>query len=490
MALISKSKFLSGLQCSKLIWVHYNHKSRIPPTDPATQAIYDQGHVVGELAKKLYPDGIEIGEGLVREFGKIFGRSREGLTTRRPLFEPAFAHENGYARADILDPVGADEWDIVEVKSSTEVKGIHVDDLAFQRYVFEGAGVRIRNCYLLHINNQYVRQGDIDPHALFTKEDVTALVADRLPQIEAELQQMTKLIGAIDEPVVRIGVHCDDPYTCPLHDHCWANVPEHSVLTLYNIRKTKAFDLFDSGITEIGSIPSTHKLTTNQRIQRDAVVSNSERIDVYQITKFLRTLVYPLYYLDFETFSTAIPLFDGTKPYQQIPFQFSLHIQASPDSELVPHMFLSRGIEDPRPVFMQRLQELLGSFGSIVVYNQSFEKRILRECTEAMPKFEKWWREIETRIVDLLVPFRSMDYYHPAQHGSASIKAVLPVLTDLRYDGEIADGATASSEYMRVTFGEVDNEERLRVRRALEQYCGLDTLAMVKLVERLTELVE
>lgn len=487
MRYISKSRFLSGLQCYKLLWVHYNDKTRIPAPDAATQAIFDQGHVVGELAKRLFSTGIEIGAGLVREFEEIFERTRDGLATRRPLFEPALSHGNGYARADILDPVGEDEWDIIEVKSSTELKAVNIDDIAFQRFVFEGAGVRIRNCYLLHINNAYVRNGEIDPQGLFTKVDVTDLVAERLPQIEAELQEMIKVIEATEEPEVGIGVHCDDPYTCPLHDYCWAHLPEHSVFTLSRIGK-KGWELYESGIMDIADIPAVFKLSGNQMLQKAAVVSGMERIEKDKIRAFLQTLQFPLYYLDFESINPAVPLNDGTRPYQQIAFQFSLHVVEDEGAEPDHYMYLADGTEDPRPEFMRLLMELLGTSGSIVVYNAGFEMGIMKACCEVMPEYKPWLAGIEARMIDLLVPFRSFDYYHPAQHGSASIKAVLPVLTDLRYDGEIADGATASNEYLRVTFGDADDEERNRVRSALEQYCGLDTMAMVKIVERITHL--
>jgi hypothetical protein len=484
---ISKSKFLAGLQCPKLIWTYYNAKDRILPTDLSTQAIFDQGHDVGELAKRLYPNGIEVGVGLVREFEEIFTATHEALASRRPLFEPALANGGGYARADILNPVGDSEWDLIEVKSSTQLKPVNIDDIAFQRYVFEGAGVRIRNCYLLHINNQYVRQGDIDPQGLFTREDVTALVAERLPQIDHELQSLVSVIDAKDEPVVGIGLQCDDPYPCPLKGYCWADVPEHSVFTIYRLGK-KAFDLYDQGIEDIASIPPDYRLSSNQQIQRDAVLSKAEHINRSSISSFLRTLQHPLYYLDFETINTTIPFFDGVRPFQQVPFQFSLHVVEQEGAEPTHHMFLADGSTDPRPEFMRKLSELLGDFGSIVTYNAPFEKGIMRACSEILPEYSDWFSAIETRIVDLLDPFRAFDYYHPDQHGSASIKAVLPVLTNLRYDGEIADGATASNEYVRVTFGNADEADRLRVRSALEAYCGLDTLAMVKLVERLIEI--
>jgi hypothetical protein len=487
MKYISKSKFLSGLQCPKLIWTHYNAKDRIPAPDTATQALFDQGHNVGELAKSLFPNGIEIGAGLVREFDEIFERTREGLKKRLPLFEPAFTARNAYARADILVPVGVDEWDIIEVKSTTEVKDVHLYDVAFQNFVFKEAGLRIRNCYLMQINNKYVRQGAIDPTQLFSKVDLTDHADSLYDDVDANLQEMFGIIDADMEPDVGIGIDCNDPYKCPLHDQCWSNVPEHSVFTMYRFG-AKAYDLYEKGITDIASIPAEHRLTENQRIQRTSVLSGKDHVDRRSIERFLKTLRYPLYYLDFETINPAVPLFDGTKPYQQIPFQFSLHIQATPNSVLVHHMYLAEGTEDLRQEFMRLLRENLGTSGSIVVYNAGFERGIMKACVETMPEYEQWYVGIEARIVDLLVPFRSFLYYHPAQHGSASIKKVLPVLTDLRYDGEIADGTTASNEYLRVTFGNATEEDRLRVRRNLEEYCGLDTMAMVRIVERLLEL--
>lgn len=469
--------------------MRYNAKDRIPPTDPATLAIFNQGHQVGELAKRLFPTGIEIGEGLVREFEEIFQRTREGLTKRVPLFEAALSSRNAYARADILVPVGIDEWDLIEVKSTTEIKDIHLYDVAFQNFVFKEAGLRIRNSYLMHINNKYVRQGAVDPAQFFSQEDVTDHADSLYDEVDANLREMLDIIGADAEPVVGISIDCNDPYVCPLHDLCWKEVPEHSVFTMYRIG-VKAWDLYDNGVKDIASIPASAKLTKNQQIQRDAVVSGIERIDEQRIREFLQTLVYPLFYLDFETINPAVPLFDGTKPFQQVPFQFSLHTVEHEGEEPEHNMFLAEGVSDPRPEFMRRLQGLLGDSGSIIVYNAGFERGIMRACVEAMPKYAQWFVGIDARIVDLLVPFRSFDYYHPAQHGSASIKAVLPVLTDLRYDGEIADGSTASNEYVRVTFGDVDEGDRLRVRSALEAYCGLDTIAMVEIVERLEELLD
>ena len=484
MPFISKSKYLAGLQCDKLVWTFYNAKDRIPPPDAALQAIFDQGHEVGNLAKSLYLGGIEVAPGIV-DLAKVLPASQDALLRRKPLFEAAFAYGNTYARVDILDPVGRDQWDIIEVKSSTQVKEINLHDIALQRYTYEGAGLRIRKCILMCINTEYVRKGEINPEELFTRHDVTADVNAILPGVKKRLSQMAKVIAQQKEPRVPIGPQCDDPYTCPLHDACWGFLPVQNIFTLYRGGQ-KSFDLFASGVQEIVRMPRGVKLSATQGIQVGAVRSGEAYVDAPALGRFVRAMKYPLYYLDFETFGTAIPLFDNARPHQQIPFQFSLHIVKSEGAHPEHHGFLAEGQSDPRDEILSRLKSLLGTKGSIVAYNAGFEKRALKESCAVYKEFKLWYEKLEPRFVDLLVPFRAFHYYHPAQQGSASIKSVLPALTGRGYEGmEIADGGTASQEFLRVAFGTVPARERQTVRKHLEEYCALDTMGMIRIVESL-----
>jgi hypothetical protein len=472
---VSKSKYLNGLQCHKLLWYAYNDKKAIPAPDEATQAIFDQGHDVGALARSLFPGGIEI-SGDVTQFAEVLERSRGALSLRKPLFEAAFTYKNAYARADILLPVHRNEWDIVEVKSSTQVKEINLHDLALQRYAYEGAGLRIRTCSLMHIDNTYVRRGAIDPQRLLATEDVTDDVALLLPGVERNLASMVRIIGAPKYPRTPIGPHCSDPYDCPLRDLCWDSLPEENVFSLYR-GGAKAWELFGRGIEKLDDIPEDFPLSAVQKIQMEAYDTGKPVVDRKALGAFLGTLEYPLYYLDFETFATAIPLYDGVRPYQNIPFQFSLHIVGAPGKTPEHHAFLAPGEEDPRTELLAELKDLLGKKGSIICYNASFEKARLRESCEAYPSYAAWWEKTEGRVVDLLVPFRSFQYYHPSQRGSASMKVVLPAITGKGYEGmAIADGGTASREYLRVTYGGASAEEKTRVRDELLEYCGLDTM--------------
>jgi len=485
---LSKSKYLSGLQCHKLLWFYYNAKDQIPAFDAQTQAIFDQGHLVGELAKKLYHGGIEIA-GAANDFGKILELSKGALSHRKPLFEAAFKSGNAFARADILNPVGKNDWEIVEVKSSTEVKEVNLHDLALQRYAYEGAGLSITRCFILHINNEYVRKGDVDPKKLFTKSDVTTKVQALMKTVRPNLEMMVDVIRLKCQPAIEIGPQCSDPYDCPLQELCWKFLPEHNPLTLYYFKKEKAFELIHDGHLDIRKLPPSVGLGDKQQIQVDALRSRKPHIDKEGIRDFLDQLKYPVYYLDFETFGTAIPLFDDVKPYEQIPFQFSLHIVEGQGEKPRHESFLADGASDPRPEILNRLKKLLGAKGSIVAYNAPFEKDKLNKASGIFKEYAKWYQSIEPRFVDLLTPFKSFYYYHPDQCGSASIKAVLPALTGRSYEGlEIAEGGTASQEYLRVTFGDVDEKERQKARRELETYCALDTEAMILIIRELAEL--
>jgi hypothetical protein len=357
--------------------------------------------------------------------------------------------------------------------------------VAFQAFVYSGAGLKTRRSCVMHIDRDFVRRGSIDPRRFFKQADVTANVSGLLREVEDQVRDMAKVIRQPACPEVRIGPHCDDPYTCPLHDQCWAFLPEHSVTTLYRGGK-KAFKLLEDGITSLASIPDDFSLTENQKIQRRAAVTGEPHVDRPALAAFLSQLKYPLSFMDFETLGTAIPLFDGVRPYQQIPFQFSLHVVGSAGARPDHFGFLAEGREDPRPEFMGRLRALLPERGSVVVYNAAFEKARLDECCDLLPEFRTWFRQVERRVVDLLLPFRGFRYYHPAQRGSAGMKAVLPALTGRGYDHlAIQEGGTANLEFLRAHFTDCPNAERQRVRRELVKYCGQDTEGMVWLVEGL-----
>jgi len=484
--LLTKSKYLNGLQCPRYLWIACNEPEKIPEPDMATQHIFDQGNLVGELAKKLFPGGTDVP---VDDFMGNIAMTKELLHERRPLFEAGALSGQVYSRADILNPVNDDEWDIIEVKSSTSVKEVNIHDVSFQKLCWENAGLKIRKCFLAFINNQYVKNGEIDPQGLFIIQDITDETAAASEGIKDRIDAMLAVIRSPICPEMAIGPHCSAPYECAITE-CWEGLPEHSVFTLYYGGK-KSHELYGQGVLGITEIPAGYKLNDKQRIQCGCVMNGQAYIDAVSIKQFLSSLKYPVYFLDFETINPAVPLFNGTRPYQNTPFQFSLHVQATPDAEVQHYWHLADGPQDPRPELLIRLHEVIGNEGSIVVYNQSFEQRVLQDLGTAFHEYSEWSDAVISRLVDLIVPFRSFYYYHPMQKGSASIKAVLPAITGRGYEGlAIAEGGEASLRYLAITYGQVSDEERLKTRQDLLAYCGLDTEGMVRILDRMIEITQ
>src|ERR1043166_3363273 len=333
---ISKSSYLSGMQCSKRLWCERLQPELVsPPTADQRQRL-DQGHEVGELAQRLFPTGLLI-EGEL-EFESHLRKSREALQLRIPLFEPALAIEGAYARADILNPVGNRGWELIEVKSSSNVwedknktkfKQVYLNDIAFQLYVLQQAGIEIERCVLLAINSDYVRRGAITPADFFRTHDVTEQVRAMQEAVPNEIRKYLAVLSASTAPDIEIGAHCEKPYPCGVISHCWREVPANSVHSLYRIG-AKADDLWKRGIKTICGLPADFKLTARQQIQVNQERAKKPLIDRAAIGKFLEGLVFPVSFLDFEAFQLAVPPYDGCRPYTQIPFQYSLHVMAAP----------------------------------------------------------------------------------------------------------------------------------------------------------------
>jgi hypothetical protein len=481
---LSKSRYLSGLQCPKYLWLQVNQPDSIPERDAQTQYIFDQGQLVEQLARKLFPDSIEVP---FEDFMGNIRATKRLLKERQTLFQAGVMADNQYSRLDVLRPDENGKWDIIEIKSSTRVKDENIDDVSFQKHCCEKQGLVISRCYLMHINSQYVRQGEIEPARLFAMDDITEAVSKAQVGIEDRIKAMQEVLGSSLCPSTRVGLHCREPYECPVTE-CRDALPENNILYLYRGGK-KSFDLLYRGILQLRNIPDDIKLTEPQTVQKWCDINSCAFLEKVSIQAFLKTLKYPVYYLDFETLNTAIPLFDGIRPYQQVPFQFSLHIIDKPGSMPWHFSYLANSPADPRPQFLVELQRVSGTKGSIVVYNQAFEEGILRELGKAYPEYKEWTDSVCSRLVDLLLPFRNFYYYHPDQKGSASIKSVLPALTGQGYDElDIHEGETASLTYLAMTYGNMPAIEKDKTRTNLEIYCRRDTEGMIWIMDKLREI--
>ncbi|HOX26865.1 MAG TPA: DUF2779 domain-containing protein [Candidatus Krumholzibacteria bacterium] len=482
---ISKSEYLAGLQCPKLLWTHYNDREAVPEPDAAKQAIFDTGHAVGDLAKALYPHGVEVPWS--KDLQSTVDATRELMRERNPIFEASYLWDGCYCRVDVLVPSSEGSWDLYEVKSTTAVKDEHIEDVAFQAYILEGSGVQLDRLFLMHIDNTYVRYGGIDPEGLFHAEDITTRVREFQSAVPARVRTMVEAISG-DRPATPIGLHCSQPYDCDLWKSCSSFLPDQNVLRLYRIRKAKAFKLIENGVLSLADVPEGD-LNDTQLVQQVAVRSGLPQISVAAIQDWLSGLVYPLYCLDFETMNPAIPVFDGTRPFQQVPFQFSLHVIAGRGAEPVHHELLADKAEDPRRTLVSALK-VIGPDGQIVAFNAVFEKGVLRDLAAFLPDEADFLLGLEARFVDLLVPFSKFWYYHPEQRGSCSLKDVLPAIVGKTYaDLAIGDGGAAMREYQRAVFGGVDVSVKSKVLEDLRVYCRQDTEALVDVLGALEAMV-
>lgn len=483
---LSKSQYVKGAQCSLSLWYSLNRKDLTPPVKGSQQALFDAGNEVGEWAKRYFPGGVEVKTPF---FDSVAGAEATAAFVKdghEIIFEATVIHpgDGSHSRIDILQKSSGEEgWDLIEVKGSTSVKDYNLDDMAFQYLVFTGAGYKINHCFIMLIDNQYVRQGNINPLHMFRLEDITRLVLGKQAEVERKSAEISGVLDTGDEPQIKIGARCFKPFDCTYLHHCWRAVPDYSIYNVYDAKKAE--EMVESlGSYEVSSLPEENLPTGLKGKDVRSYISGETYIEPGNIRKFLANLLYPLCYLDYETIGPAIPIFNGTRPFQTIPFQFSLHIEDSPGADLRHFDFLHKEQTDPRPALIEALVGLCGKKGSIVTYNQSFEQGVNQALMHDYPTYADDIAAINARMVDLLIPFRKRWLYHPSQNSSASIKKVLPAFTNLSYDGlGIGNGQEASQRYADFMLGKIPTQEQAVLWENLIAYCGLDTLAMKALVD-------
>ena len=479
--MLSKSQYIRGLQCHKSLWLHKNSPSLKNEISEQSESLFNTGNQVGDYAKQLFPGGEEI-EFNPDDFAGMIQKTTNLIKNNTStIYEATFKEKGVFAMADILQKNG-EGWDVYEVKASTTTKPYHIDDAAIQYYSLSNA-ITINKVFIIHINNQYVRQGELDIHALFVLDDITDQVLSRQEGVQSNLKSLEIMLKS-SMPEIDIGHHCSDPYECDFSDYCWKNIPEPSVFNLYRLNWSKKFDLYYSGVRKYEELPNNYALTEIQRLQVDAAKNNKVRVNKPIVEEFLNSIEYPISFFDFETFQNAIPRFDDQRPYMQMPFQYSLHI-VNDDGEMTHMEFLGNENEDPRRELSERMLNDLPGTGSIMAYNQSFEIGRIRELADLFPDLRAELLALTERFVDLITPFRNLGYYHPDFNGSFSIKSVLPAMfpddPELDYkklgiqDGGMAMDAFANLHLLK------DTNKREQIRNDLLAYCHLDTLAMVRI---------
>lgn len=439
--LLSKSTFMYGCQCSKRLWLHKFQPDLRDEMDEEQIRIFQRGTNVGELARQLFPGGVNAAPPTPFEYQRSVADTaryiREGHSI---IYEAAFQYEGLLCAIDIMVKRRG-KWYGYEVKSSTSVKPAFVQDAAYQYYVISHSGIALADMFITHLNTNYIRRGALDLQQLFHSESVLEVVQEEQPFIIEKARELKSLLKSKKMPLVAIGDYCTKPYECDFMGHCYKDEADPD--------PEPAF------------------------------------IDKSVINEFLGELKYPLHYLDFETWMAAIPECDGHWSYRQIPFQYSLHKQLTSKTQLEHQYYLATHPHDGLDKFLSQLLKDCGSEGSILVYNKTFESQVLEKLKIDFPYMAKAITAIQDRMVDLMSPFRK-SYRLPAMQGSYSIKYVLPALVpELSYDSlAINNGAMASAAFYELQV-EKDQIKIELIRKQLLDYCGLDTMAMVRILEKL-----
>ena len=511
---LSKSRYTAFCQCPKNLWLKV-YKPEEAKDDPALQARFEKGNEVGDLAMKLFGDFKEVTAR--KEDGSLDLAQMTALTRQymdegvENICEASFALEGHYCAVDILRRNG-DGWDIYEVKSST-YKGdendtadhllVYTRDIAYQKWLLERCGVKVNGCYLVRLNKFYVRGKELDIQELFHVKDMGELVENEYSKVAPRVSQAMKVLNNETEPDIDIDRRCDKPYACAFFEYCkrYHGVPTPSVFDVYggsmgckkedSFYITQKLKLYHEGKMSFADIKD-EPLGHVQCLQ----VEGKPFIDKNGIREFLDTLSYPLYFLDFETMQDAVPQYDGTKPYQQITFQYSLHIKESPDAPYQHKEYLAPNDgKDPRRALADQLCKDIPKDVCILAYNKQFEVSRTQELAALYPDLADHLLNIARNIKDLLVPFQAGYYYLPAMGGSFSIKSVLPALfpndPELDYhnlDERCQNGGDAMTIFPKIK--DMPPAEAAASREALLRYCELDTWAMVKVWERLKEVAE
>ena len=494
---LSKSRYCKCVQCPKILWLQKNKPEVAIPSEK--DAVFENGKKVGELAKGLFGkyEDVEYNENL-----NIMIEKTNELLKNKPniITEASFNFNNNFCSVDILKN-DIDGVEIYEVKSATKMHDIYVDDISYQYYVLTSLGFNVKKASIVHINKEYIRKKTFELDKLFKIEDLTDIAISKKGEIETNIIAFNKFMqehGKEAEPDIDIGIKCTEPYMCDFWDYCTRKLPKPNVFDLSilgNKAKKIKFEKYYNGVVSFEELQHEHLQERTLEQIKYELENLPPKIDKEAIKEVLDSLKYPLYFIDYETYQTAIPEIIGTKPYQQLTFQYSLHIIEEKGASIVHKEFLA-DIDDKDFIrhFAESMIKDMPENGSVIIYNKSFEPARNREIARMYPDLKSELERINNNIVDFMVPFKKRKYYCKEMHGSASIKEVLPALypndSELDYHKLpiVHNGKEASETFLSLK-GKT-KEEQEKIRKGLLVYCELDTYAMVKIWEKFKEILE
>ena len=487
---LSKSRFCSAIQCPKMLWLKQNKLEEFDE-GVINQNVLDNGSMVGDLAMGLFGPYVEV------PFGDLKGMIKETerlLDENTPIIcEASFSVSGYFCSVDILKNFGDKRVELYEVKSSTSISDIYLYDVGYQYYVLARLGYSVEKACLVTVDNTYVRHGELELDKLFKVTDVTSEVLDKQSEISNYIKMLNEYMEQKEEPEREIGLHCFSPYGCGFFDYCTRDWPHPNIFDIASMQNRSKFKLIDKGIRSFEEIEDNKAVKDNYMIQvKHELHDLPDQINADSIRLFMETLSYPLYFLDFESFQPAVPLYDDSSPYEQIVFQYSLHYILEEGGKLYHKEFLAYPGDDPRRAVAEQLCKDIPEDVCTTAYNMSFEKTRIAGLAKLYPDLAEHLMNIHDNIKDLMIPFKNKDYYNRAMQGSYSIKYVLPALfpddPSLDYHNleGVHNGTEASATF--AAMADMDKEQLEEYREHLLRYCELDTFAMVKVWEKLSSI--
>jgi len=489
---ISKSDYLMFLKHPAWLWLKKHSPEKLPPVTDDIQAIFDAGFLFESYAEQLFPDATRLGFDNFDEYRTLTARTKEAVDSgAKTIIQGRFEAGNITCICDVLVRGDDGSFDLYEIKSSTLAKPEHERDLAFQVEVIEGAGYKVDQVFIIHVNYEYVKNGEIEAEKLAKTTEVT----DKIKKLKEFTQDnIAKAVGVAKSkecPSISPSNSSPGAFSDWLDIYkTLAEIEEYSIYHLCSPKVDMISQLEALGVSRISEIPDDFNLNEKQRRQVHATKNNEVFVNSQRIKEFLKTLKFPLYFLDYETLSSVVPYFDGLGPYKQLPFQYSLHVLDKPNGDAKHFEYLHTENSNPIKPLTKTLKSQIGTEGTVLVWFEGFEK----SCNELMgkihPEYEKFYHDVNARVVDLMTPFSTGSYVHKDFFGSASIKKVLPALIpELSYkDLDINQGAAAQRLWTDAILGGKREGEKEKILSDLSKYCELDTLAMVRIYQHLVEI--
>jgi len=498
---LSKSDYMFFLRHPAWLWIKKYQKDKLPIIDESLQALFDEGKLFESYANKLFPNAVKLGFDKYNEYLTLPDRTIEAIKNNVDvILQGRLEFEGKTCIFDVLQKVGDKEFNLIEIKASTKAKPEHEYDLAFQLMVLEKCGYSVRNIFVIHVNNEYVRKGEIDTKGITSQTDVTQKVKSLREVTEEQVSLAYEVLASEKCPDMspRYVNKCEVPGVNWFSE--WLDIykglrPNDDPYNIYELSYPSAEQigkLEDAGITIIADIPQDFALRDKQLVQIITTKENKRIIIKDKIKSFIETFKYPLYFLDYETYSSVIPQFDGGSPYKDYPFQYSLHLIESPGSEIKHFEYLHDQNTNPIPGLLKKLKEDIGDTGTILAWNMSYEKGCNDRMAALYPEYADFLIQINERINDLMIPFSNMWFFDKDFFGSASIKKVLPVVVpELGYkEMDVGDGLTARRTWTQIVLEDRNQSNRKNILDNLSKYCTLDTFAMVRILEELNKVID